>query len=280
MWPSLARALGSGPRSRRFKSARPEKLRRCKMKSLVIVIGLCLVLGNVYAVDLPDVLKRVEEKYARFEQEIQDMTILQDMVMITSGGEMTQDIKLQNKGKKFRMESKMEGAGMPGGMETVTIYDGKDTWMISPFTGKQKISDLGGNQNQVQSNWWDYISENSTITGSEEVSGRECHVISVSGNAPFDKLWLDKNSFDMVKAEFSGAGGTMLLVYSDFRKVKGDWDMPYKTEMYQGKSLFSTSVTKSIEVNKGLSDELFDANKVQMKASSMEDMMKQMMQGQ
>lgn len=234
------------------------------MKSLVIALGLCLISGSLYAVELSSVLKDVEAKYARFEQEIQDMTILQDMRMIVSGGEMTQAIKLQNKGKKFRMESKMEGAGMPDIGETITIHDGVDTWMISPFTGKQKISGLGGNQNQMQTNWWDYISENSTITGSEEVSGRECHVISVSGNAPFDKLWLDKNSFVMVKAEFGGAGGTMLLVYSDFRKIKGEWEMPYKTEMYQDGKLFSTSVTSSIEINRGLPDELFDADKVQV----------------
>lgn len=251
------------------------------MRSLVIAAVLCLVLGNVYAVDLPDVLKKVEARYARFEKEIEDMTVLLDMkVIIPGGGEMTQDVKLQTKGEKFRTENKMGGAGMPGGMETVTICDGKDTWMISPFTGKQKITDLEGNENQIQANWWNYISENSRVTGSEEVSGRECYVVSVSGDAPFDKLWIDKNSFVMVKAEFSGAGGSMFLVYSDFRKIKGDWEMPYKTEMYQGEKLYAASVTKSIEINKGLPDDLFDADKVQMKSSGMEDMMKQMMQGQ
>lgn len=252
------------------------------MRKLVIVVILFLALGNLYAADLSSVLKEVEAKYGRFEEEIQDVTILQEMRMNTSGGEMTQDVKLQSKGKRFRMESKMQmpqGQGMPGVVETVTIHDGKDTWMISPFTGKQKISDLGGSQPQAERNWWGFLSENSTIVGSEEIGGRDCYVISAGGDAPFDKLWLDKKALVLVKAEFSGAGGTMLLVYSDFKRIKGDWEMPYRTEMYSGGKLFSTSITKSIEINKGLPDDLFDSNKVEVKGASMEEMMKQMMQG-
>lgn len=250
------------------------------MRILGLFIAICLCTGALYAQDLSSILKDVEARYSRFEKEIQDMTILQETRMTTPGGEMAQNINLQTKGKKFRMESNMqmpEGSGMPGGMQTITIYDGKDIWMISPFTGKQKMPEISGRQYQVERNWWDYISSDATIVGSEVVSGKDCYIITVKEEAPFNKLWLDKNSLIMVKAEFKGAGNeTMLLVYSNFRKVMGDWEMPYKTEMYQGDKLFSTAITKSIEINKGLTDELFNPDMV--KVPSMEEMTKQMMQ--
>jgi hypothetical protein len=52
--------------------------------------------------------------------------------------------------------------------------------------------------------------------------------------------------------------------------------MPFRTEMYSGKDLISTVVVKSVEVNKGLSDDLFDPDKVEASGSDMKDMMDQM----
>jgi len=40
----------------------------------------------------------------------------------------------------------------------------------------------------------------------------------------------------------------------------------------------STFLVKSLEINKGLSDELFDPNKVKVKKFDMQEMMKKMMQ--
>jgi hypothetical protein len=45
--------------------------------------------------------------------------------------------------------------------------------------------------------------------------------------------------------------------------------------MYSGNDLISTVVVKSIEVNKGLSDDLFNPDKVEAPGGSMEGVLKQ-----
>lgn len=250
---------------------------------VAVVLSLVVFFNYAFAEDLASIIKDVKAKYDRFQEEIKDMVIDQDMKMIISGGEMTSEVKVFSKGKKFRMETKMNmpGTSMPQGMETVTIYDGMDTWMISPFTGKQKIQGNEGSQYQIERNWWDFISERAEIIGSENISGRECYVIKTEEGkkAPFTKMWLDKKNLVLVKVEFKGAGaGNMSLVYSEFRKIKGDWEIPYKSLMYSGNELFSTTNIKSLDINKGLSEDLFSADKVEAKGTSMQDMMKQMME--
>jgi hypothetical protein len=87
---------------------------------------------------------------------------------------------------------------------------------------------------------------------------------------------MDKKNLYMVKSEGEGTDGEIILmVNSDFRKVKGDWEMPYKTEMYGDNELMFTLLVKSIEINKGVSDDLFDPDKVKAKGFNMQEMMQQ-----
>jgi outer membrane lipoprotein-sorting protein len=155
-----------------------------------------------------------------------------------------------------------------GEMKTIIIYDGKDTWMISSFTGKKKkLSGKDEKQYQRERNWWKLISEKAKLLGTEKVGKRECYVVEIEEEEyPFTKLWLDKRSLVLIKNESKGTEGEIiLLIHSDLRKIKGDWEMPYKTEMYTDGELMATSLVKSIKINKGLSDDLFDPDKVKIK---------------
>ncbi len=61
------------------------------------------------------------------------------------------------------------------------------------------------------------------------------------------------------KGEMQGEQGeTGLWVYSDFRKMAGDLEMPYKTEVYMNGEFLFNMIVKSIEINKGLPDSLFE----------------------
>ena len=117
--------------------------------------------------------------------------------------------------------------------------------------------------------------------GSEKVNGRDCFVVEVEEKEefPFTRLWLDKKNLTMVKGESQAStGGKAVVLYSDFRKIKGDWEMAYKTQFFEDSRLVYTSVVKSLEINKGLSDDLFDPDKVEVKGPDMEEMMKGMME--
>lgn len=250
---------------------------------VVALVTLVLGVGQGLTANWSRILKEGKAKHARFEKEVKDMTIVQEMRMIMPEQEMVSEMKMLKKGKKFRVETTTEMPGMPkemGGMEATIIYDGKETWMISSLMGKKKLSDEEQKQYQPESDWWDSISEKAQIVGTEKVGERKCYVVEIKeeGQSPFTKIWLEKKNLELIKAESKEQEGkTMLMICSDFKNIKGDWRMPYKTEMYMGGNLFSISRVKSLEINKGLSDDLFDPDKVKAKGFSFQEMLKKMM---
>ncbi len=254
---------------------------------LLAFVSLTLVVNQGFTKDLSSILKELEAKYAKFEEEIKDMTTVQEMNVVTPEGEMVSEMEMLKKGEKFRMDTTIEMSQAPdmpegmGEMKTIIIYDGKDTWMISSFTGKKKLSGKDEKQYQRERNWWKSISEKAKLLGTEKVGKRECYVVEIEDKEyPFTKLWLDKKNLVLIKNESKGTEGEIiLLIHSDFRKIKGDWEMPYKTEMYTDGELMATSLVKSIKINKGLSDDLFDPDKVKIKRKGfgMREMMREMM---
>lgn len=268
-----------------------EKINCTGIKVAVLVfISLVLTASQGFTQDLSGLLKELEAKYAKFEEEIKDMTAVQEINVITPEGKMASETQMLRKGEKFRMDTTMDMSQAPdmpegmGEMKTIIIYDGKDTWMISSFTGKKKkLSGEVEKQYQREKNWWKLISEKAKIVATEKIDKRECYVMEIAEDEeyPFTKLWLDKRNLVLVKGEGKEIKGEIiLLVNSDFKKIKGDWEMPYKTEMYADGNLMSTSLVKSLKINQGLSDDLFDPDKIKIegKGYGMREMMKEMMQ--
>ena len=105
----------------------------------------------------------------------------------------------------------------------------------------------------------------------ESVDGKDCYVIETetAANAPM-RFWLDKEKLAPVKMELETPQGTMLAVYSDPRKIQGDWEMPYLTETYMNGELLSTMTVKSVKVNTGLSDDLFNADKIEARGTGVD----------
>lgn len=249
-------------------------------------MSLVLMVGQVLAQDLATILEQAEANYAKFENEVKDMTILQEMKVVTPEGEMVSEIKMLKKGEKFRMETRIqmpEAPEMPAGMETIIIYDGKDTWMISPFLGMKKLSGEEEKQYQKDRNWWKLVSEKAKIVGTEKVGERECYVVEIEQGAeyPFTRLWVDKKNLYLIKGESKGPKKeTIIWILSDFKKVKGTWEIPYKTETYADGKLVSTSLVKTLEINQGLSDDLFTVPEVKeekKKGPGFPGMMKKML---
>jgi len=246
-----------------------KKINNVAVRVLLFTVVILLAgLSRGFTQDWSSILKQAEAKYAKFENEVKDMTIVQEMKVVAPEGEMVSEIKMLKKGEKFRMETRMrapEAPEMPEGIETVVIYDGKDTWMISPLMGKKKLSGEEGKEYQKERNWWELVSEKAKIVGTEKVGERECYVVQreEGGEYPFTKLWLDKKNLNLTKGESKGPKKeTIVWILSDFRKIKGDWEMPYKTEVYMDDKLISTSLVKTLEINQGLSDDLFNVAEV------------------
>jgi len=250
---------------------------------VVALVSLMLGTGQVLSADWSNVLKEKMAKCERFEKEIKDMTIIREMKTVLPEEEMTYstEVKQFSKGEKYRVEITMQMPDMPkemGGMTTIIIYDGKNTWMIS-LMGKKKLPDEESKQYQKEEvSCCTRMFEKAKIVGTEKIGKRECYVVQreEEDETTYTTIWLDKKNLFEVKSEIKGSEGEiMLIVNSDFRKVKGDWEMPYKTEMYGDNELMFTYLVKSIEINKGLSDDLFDPDKVKIKGFNMQEMMQQ-----
>jgi outer membrane lipoprotein-sorting protein len=245
-----------------------QKSNRSVVAVLVAVLVVVWVSVGV-AAEWADILKDIKAKYAPYKQAIKDMTMEQEMKATTPQGEMTSTSKMYRKGEKYRVESTTKMPPMPQmpkemqEMKAIVINDGKDIWMISPFSGKQKLPEEQKKMQRSESDWWDLISDKAKVTGSENVGGRDCYVIEIveQKDLPYTKMWLDKKALVLTKAENKAPNGeTVQAVFSDFKKMK-DWETPYKTEVTSAGKPLSVIVIKSLEINKGLSDDLFDATK-------------------
>jgi len=270
------------------------KMKRNKVKWSVILLVVSVILfsaiGQAFSQSVSDILRKAESNYKNFNQDFKDMVMVFDAKIFTPEGEMTSEMKLFTKGEKSRSEIVMqfpEAAGMPegmGSMQTIIIFDGQDTWMISSFAGKKKLTtEQAEEQMQYQTgmNWWRSISDKANYIGIERINNRECYVLEIEagGDSLYSRIWVDKNNLFLVQTEGKNdSGETMRMIFSDFRKIKGNWELPYKTEGFLDEVQMMTILLKSFEINQGLSDDLFDVDKVEVSGPNMQEMMQNMMQ--
>ncbi len=270
------------------------KMKRNKVKWSVILLVVSVILfsaiGQGFSQSLSDILRKAESNYKNFNQDFKDIAIVFDAKIYTPEGEMTSEMKLFTKGEKSRSEIVMqfpEAAGMPegmGSMQTIIIFDGQDNWMISSFTGKTKLTpEQTEEQMQYQTgmNWWQSISDKAKYIGIERINNRECYVLEIEagGDSLYSKIWVDKNNLFLVQTEVKNdSGETMRMIFSDFRKIKGEWEFAYKTEGFIDEVPMMTILLKSFEINQGLSDDLFDVDKVEASGPNMQEMMQNLMQ--
>lgn len=237
--------------------------RKALLLSMILFVCFLCKFGTSSPLDSSNILKKVEAKYAKFNKEIEDMTIV--MESTTPEGEDIATTKQLWKGEKFRSESTMGGE-----IYAITIYDGENTWVITP-QGKRKVSAEMKTQYTIQFNWWREISEKAKVVGTEKIESKECYVIEIKDGSLLTRLWIDKKNYVLIKYVTKGVESPMpeiITTYSDFKKIKGNWQMPYLLEAYIGNKLLAIVKVKSIEINKNLSDELFNHEKVKVKARS------------
>jgi len=173
----------------------------------------------------------------------------------------------------------MPGNGqLPPGMENITttiISNGNKMWMIMPFVGKIEVPVKDQLKQQMHMNWWESISTNMEIVGTENIDGIACYVLNSKSKGKlsgFDKIWLDVDGFVIVKSEAKGPNGQQYIMKAtDVRLVDNKWKFPYKMNMYVDGKLTSDVRTESIQINQDISETLFDPDSIE--APSMNDMM-------
>jgi outer membrane lipoprotein-sorting protein len=276
---------------------------KCKVGRCLLIVLCLFVTGNVFALTWGELKAQIEAKYGSFSDDVKDMEMVMESETKGMEGAGPSEVKMFKKGEKYRMEMKMnmpEGAGMPAGMGDMTnimIFDGKDLWSVNQFAGKTKIEADADAAKGDQMSWWKDMPETGKIIGSEKIGDKDCYIVEAwnedidtssvtSGEKNKIKGWIEKGTLLLVQNEFKGAQGeTFKAVNSNFHKVK-NWELPYTTEIYTGGKLMTKTTIKTLKINQGLSDDLFNADKVKIEGKGMpgmpniKDMMKKFKPGQ
>lgn len=215
------------------------------------------------------IVSQAKARYQKHVGSIQDMTTQLQTQVSSPSGVMTQNTAVFSKGNKFRAETSMEIPGMPAGFDmggmgkSVVISDGSRTWMISPMGGRMEVPTSQDAQYRQDSTYWDRLGDEAKVVGSESIRGRDCYIVETQWQegAPPAQIWLDKKDLMIMKVQSRTEQGSLEMLYSDFRDVRGGWKTPFKIETLMNGTLFSTTQIRSIEFDRGLPDELFDPSR-------------------
>ena len=252
------------------------------IRSPVAVLTIVIFSHILFAEDA--ILKQAAERCARFETEVQDMRMVQKMTSVgPNGDQLTFEQTVFTKGQRTRIEMKMplaeyEGGSGPGSLETIMVNDGTHAWVFSPLGEKKQLTEEEARLSAPARNCWGYFPDNARVTGSEEAQGRDCYIVELEEEGVRTKLWLDQHNFVPLQGETRDSTGTenYRWTHSDFHTIHGDWEYPFKTEMYAGDSLAATMIVTSLDVNQGLPDALFDPDSVHVPPVNLEELMKMM----
>lgn len=247
-----------------------------------VLIGMCffaLTATAGWGQEWPAALRDAQAKCDRQRNAIRDMVIVEDMLMQSEEGEMQAEHTLYRKGDLSRVEMTMHvpEAGM-GDMRTIVIDNGKDVWMFHSLTGKRKLTPEEAKDRGEFRECWDFTPENSTIVGSANVGEKECYLVDMTRDGVKHRLWLEKNTLQVIQGEAHDGDASVRWVLSDFRPVFDDYEYPHQIELFDGERTISTLTVKSITVNQGLSDDLFDPDKVEMATPNMDELLQKMLQ--
>ncbi len=234
------------------------------MRSLIFITGI--VVGFLMAAE-PDVIQQIRTKYVNQGKTIKDITIVQEDPDLG-------EVKTMRKGVKSRIELNMP-AGEGETVKTIIVFDSLEYWMISPIIGRRKISAAEAKTYQ-QEEWQENLVK-ARVVGEGEFAGKSCYILEINiseKDGIIEKVWVDKKDLNTLKIEVTQDKKTIATVYSDFRKVFENITMPFKIETFEDGKLVHTMIFKEIKVNQGLSDDLFNVDKIEVKFASPEEIMK------
>ncbi len=223
-----------------------------------IMLAVFTLVETLNAITLDEIVKKMEEREKKLWEAKDVMTIMESGTVMPTGERMKIKTISYKKGKKFRIDMENPFTG-----KMIMLFDGKDYWTISAM-GKMKTTSMQ-EQTQVIQTYSKYI-KNGKLMGTETVEGRECYYIKITPTKdnPYLAMWVDKEWLYPIKAKIQSPQGEMIVIAKDFREEKGIGMVPHIIET-QGAGISNITVIKEVKVNTGLSDDLFDPAKIEIK---------------
>jgi outer membrane lipoprotein-sorting protein len=230
----------------------------------IAVVVAALFCGVAFAKLPPELFNKLTRANALKEGKIKDMAKVETMENSKMPGGQIETTSY-TKGIKSRLETKMMSNGKPVTM--VSVFDGTTGWQI--FNNMKMKTGNAGNKAEAAKKYQEEANknyDNMNVVRSETLNGKDCYVIEYAITEKGKKMsllmWLDKESSLMYQMTANDSSGKeqMKTVMSDYRDVFENIKMPFKTEVYIGDKAAMKTLVKSIKVNQGLADSLFDVS--------------------
>jgi hypothetical protein len=236
------------------------------MRKVVIAAILATLPAYVHAYELSDLIRDARAYHGGMLKEVGDLKIEQTGAFTAPGaGEAGFSSIMYRKGNRWRNDAKLSSpkGGKEGTIETIVLFDGQDTWTVS-MGMKMKLAPGTSPSSSVPA-YWNEPAAGSTIEGKEKVGDRECWVVASPkppagspGGVGVSKVWIDTRSYVYVQSEATVSGKKVKTVFSDFRKLKNKYEIPYLSEVFSNGTKTMTAKVVKLETGVALADELFD----------------------
>lgn len=234
-------------------------------KSVFLALLFALISSVVWAADLKEIIDKIEKKQAQAKDSLTSIKIVSETITNLGESKIVMRGVVYQKGNKIRSESEPieSSSDIPEEylQKTVTVFDGKDLWIISP-TGTQRIPMALGDVEKLKPiddlSWLTDYTKYMDLKGEQVVNGRPCYVISIS--KPSDMvLYLDKESLEWVKSEQEINGDKMVVERKDFRSLPGvaGVSIPYRILIFMNGEKVAETTVKDVEVNPSIPETLF-----------------------
>lgn len=257
------------------------------MRPLLMLAILCGLITPASAYETSELVRDARAYYAKVGTTVRDLTIQQEATFHARGaGTSGMRSTSYRKGDRWRVESTMRAGGAASAkgqqIETVTLFDGKDTWTLAMGMKSKLPAGTMPDQSSAPSYWLEPVT-GSKVVGQETVNGRSCWIVespAVAGAAQHgvgaSRTWIDRRKFIYVQSEVVLSGKKVRSVFSDFRPVQGEFEIPHQIDVLSDGAKTMTVKIVKLSANKGLSDDLFDATKLAGgKTMDMDAIMKQ-----
>lgn len=243
------------------------------MRTLTTMFLLMLVAIPAHAYDMADLRRDMHAHIDKMMKDAGDLTIEHEATFEggakgASGMKGMTGMKTTTyvKGTRWRSNAVMQGGDDSPSIEMVSMFDGEDLWTV--VMGMKQKQPRGTIGQTGQGGMWNEFPDDAKLVGEDQVGGRATWKVQYEPEKGGPKgsqgpvlVWVDKSTFVPIQLEAKSSGKPMRMVMSDFRKVKG-YDYPYLTELFaDGQKSMTLKVVK-LETNKGVSDDLFDPEKL------------------
>jgi outer membrane lipoprotein-sorting protein len=231
------------------------------MKKALILTFCALIIFStaVYGMAVKKIVDEMNARYNAIIEKSSGIRITQVIKSMTEDAELTFNQVITKKGKKYKIVTTSSIELEDKKTRNVIIFDGSDVWFISPFAG---VTLLPRDEAMVQGMFDDFsklIPIESSLMEDEEVGGEECYVIKTpeKGNEPFKKIWISKTRFIPLKAWGKYGDDDIVLTFSNYKKVKGIWGIPYETVTKMNDVKVSKTTVKNVELNLDIDEGVF-----------------------